>query len=734
MGICAALVVASLAVTASAQSFEPLYTEEELALIAPTSTDPLRSFLAPGTVPDYDFWLTHGYWKTQNRPTPTTPRAFVEVDEVEPNNFTTQAQPINLGTAGGKFNEMRVNGTFSTFTFIQTVVAEENGSIPKAIPTNLGVGEITAAMSEIGDGIHGSSGTQQGDFDFYKTDFLPAGVFIEADITTFDAGATFSSYLMIWNASGQLLAEDGAPGRDAEIGYRVSTPGFYYIAVGGAHDSFAVGGTGFDNNVPRNPFLPGSGAGYGSEGLYNITIRVSDVDYVEVELQAGDVLAISSESPFSVALEASLETIDGEVMISSTAEIFRTFGVTATYLYPDSSPFSSIFGNIHAPYVIDQDGTYRIAFRGTAPVDYSMDLRVLRPGLETATAPNPVAQVIYLNMGEVSLIYTPDGDALLAPPMRVNPSVFDEFLPNREIDITPFYSFLNQLFELDTELPVRVAEFNFARTLMRDYVASHLPGNVQVVIGERVDADDENSAEILIGGTIAETRLNTIGISETIDPGNFEVHEQAIVLLDTLANYIPTVDVFSVQTGDPDIDGAEADRQYRNMVIKLIGNIVVHEAGHFLGNFHTDNGNSVYNIMDQGGFIEDILGLGPDDQYNTIDDFDPVFLTDVFADEIFSDGFENSEAVVRFGVNAGAPDVNLSNLYVDYEAAYSGLGTIDSPFDNTGRAVNRLDAGGTINVYTSAGTESFTGAQVIRKPMTIRNITPESGVVRIGGE
>ena len=45
-----------------------------------------------------------------------------------------------------------------------------------------------------------------------------------------------------------------------------------------------------------------------------------------------------------------------------------------------------------------------------------------------------------------------------------------------------------------------------------------------------------NVSRIIIGGTIAESGISTIGIAQSIDPGNFETDETALVLLDVLSN------------------------------------------------------------------------------------------------------------------------------------------------------------------------------------------------------
>ena len=44
-----------------------------------------------------------------------------------------------------------------------------------------------------------------------------------------------------------------------------------------------------------------------------------------------------------------------------------------------------------------------------------------------------------------------------------------------------------------------------------------------------------NVSRIIVGGTIAESGVGTIGIAQSIDPGNFDTAETALVLLDLLS-------------------------------------------------------------------------------------------------------------------------------------------------------------------------------------------------------
>ena len=98
---------------------------------------------------------------------------------------------------------------------------------------------------------------------------------------------------------------------------------------------------------------------------------------------------------------------------------------------------------------------------------------------------------------------------------------------------------------------------------------------------------------MVIGGTYQElvgipTVVNPglIGIAESVDVGNFDTTETALVMQDVLvgsANAIPLgvpLLVFSTS-------------------LKLIASVVAHEAGHFFGGLHQEGSNATFGIMDQ---------------------------------------------------------------------------------------------------------------------------------------
>ncbi len=152
----------------------------------------------------------------------------------------------------------------------------------------------------------------------------------------------------------------------------------------------------------------------------------------------------------------------------------------------------------------------------------------------------------------------------------------------------------------------------------------------------------ENVSRIYVAGTIAETGINTIGIAQYIDPGNFGHQDEAIVLLDVLsAPAGPESSLNSYMDATSDRIG---------FVSAAVANVTAHEVGHTIGNYHTDNANDVHNMMDSGGagFGQNLYGVGPDNLGGTADDENIEFEVDTYSPV---EGFlheENTENVTSW--------------------------------------------------------------------------------------
>ena len=154
-----------------------------------------------------------------------------------------------------------------------------------------------------------------------------------------------------------------------------------------------------------------------------------------------------------------------------------------------------------------------------------------------------------------------------------------------------------------------------------------------------------NVSRIIVGGTIAESGVSTIGIAQSIDPGNFDTEETALVLLDVLSE--PAGPSSSLNTYLTPASDRIA------FVAQALSNVTAHEGGHFFGDFHTDNASDRINLMDSGGAnFQNLFGVGPDGVGGTADDLDVDFGDDVFARNEGFVGTEDTLGRIVFGLTS----------------------------------------------------------------------------------
>ena len=153
-----------------------------------------------------------------------------------------------------------------------------------------------------------------------------------------------------------------------------------------------------------------------------------------------------------------------------------------------------------------------------------------------------------------------------------------------------------------------------------------------------------NVSRIVIGGTRSQLGIDTVGISPTVDPGNFAREETAVVLLDQASapagSGVRTINEFI--TPDTDVIG---------LVGSVLGFVASHEAGHYLGDWHTQPNNGVVSIMDTFDLTQ--LGLGPDFVFGTADDIDVDFVVDQLIEGHI--GAAHTMARVAFALSSPVP-------------------------------------------------------------------------------
>ncbi|GAB3815705.1 PPC domain-containing protein [Kribbella italica] len=521
-------------------------------------------------------------------------------DEQEPdaisgaNDSQAAAEPVNgFGTGANQNPRLRILGTMPNLAPSQVTIpagTEDNGAIPLATETGIGVNKGAAiTTATLGDGPHGPSGDGTNDFDFYKVTANAGGLTLK--VSTEGTVGT-DTVVGVYTPAGELIAsdDDSGAGVTSLLTFDLPAVGDYYVLVAG----FSLAGP-----FPADPNDSGSGLGGGDTGNYQVALSVAQVDkdYYAVKLKKGDVLGGSVTGSASRLV---VHRVDGSQGVGSEQD--------ASSLYPVTSPLPG-GGNAVFAYVAEEAGWYAVSVEAGVG-NYDATVEAYRPGSEV----DKKQQTIFLDF---------DG-------ARVNTAIFGG--PGVRT-LSPFSAFVARWglprtaeSQLITRITATVTE-----NIKQDLIAKGLNPNVQVkVLNSRDHADpfgQENVSRVIVGGTIAESGIDTIGIAQTIDPGNFGHEESALALLDVLSD---PANGF----GDPSINsylpaGAPAAQKIK-FVSQVVANVVSHETGHFVGSYHVDQFNTTYNLMDQGGNFPLLYGVGPDGLGGTADDVDVDFGEDTY--------------------------------------------------------------------------------------------------------
>jgi len=363
--------------------------------------------------------------------------------------------------------------------------------------------------------------------------------------------------------------------------------------------------TGF-NAMQEDPQDSGSGNGAGAEGPYGVTfgLDAADVDVYAVDLQEGDVLGGSVSGTASVL---SISDPAGREAMGSAQD--------ASGIYPASSPLPG-GGNAVFDHVAARDGRHYVAVLGE-PGNYDVTLEVYRRSAQTTGA----TQTVFLDF---------DGQ-------RVNTNIFGG--PGTR-QLSPLSSVLGRW-----GIPSSQQDALIDRVVATVEENLRRSGAQVNVLNSRDQADpfgQPDVSRLIVGGTIEESGIATIGIAQSIDPGNFETEETALILLDVVSG--PSNDSASFNA----YIAPSSDRV--RFVGTALGNIASHEAGHYLGSFHVDQYNDVLNLMDQGGNFPLLYGVGPDGVGGTADDPDVDFGEDLLNPGEGFTGIENTAARTRWAL------------------------------------------------------------------------------------
>lgn len=595
----------------------------------------------------------------QQRITEAEPTVLTQVGAIR-NNTPGTAQSLPLGFGLTEFEAIDVRGTLGEVAepagFVPT---EDDGSIILANDIGLTAGQTVAITGNIGDGPNANVNFL--DTDFYAITGAKAGDVITAYAGSKGLAAPVDPAVLIYDASGRLLAYNddilnnyssfagGAKNpttTDSFIAFDVPEDGDYYVAVVGS--SGAGNLLGFE--VPPDPFDSFSKETPSPTlGDYVLTLGLNgfDQDYYAVQLDGGDIFGANISG---AAQDLALYNSDGELLMGSSQDL----GATA---YSTSSPLPT-GGNASLARVIPATGTYYLRALGSRSGGYLINARVFRPAIEDDG--DNARQVLYLDFNGAELnnaIFGGGGERTVLSPLGA-------FMAGFNLDGGFQNAVIDSVIATVTE------------NLVRDMKARGNNPNFTLEIRNSRDHQDPfgqpNISRVVVGGTFEELypqfgffgNPGLLGIAQSVDVGNFNTEETAVILLDLLADPDELTEV-SLNTYPVNPRSSAARAQF---VGQAIGNIVSHEAGHFFGNWHTDddieptNGfqqqidlttRGVNDLMDKSSPIWMLYGVGPDRIWGTRDDQDIDFIGDDFDPDEHFRGYEDTLNTLAFVLTSG---------------------------------------------------------------------------------
>jgi hypothetical protein len=360
---------------------------------------------------------------------------------------------------------------------------------------------------------------------------------------------------------------------------------------------------------------------------------LGDRDWFRLELQAGDVFGAAARGRGS--LNPSLRLLDSAGTLLFANDDSSKWG--QTYLPSDSPlPRATKNSDAEANYVMSTAGTYylEVSASGDARTgSYEMDTMVARPGMEAK--PVGTRQILFLDFdgADVDLNKFADKDA--GGIRHLSP--LSSFLPAWELTAADEDAIIDAVLarvtdNLSTYLQANGENDNFGIEILnsRDHT-------------DRFGIDPLVS-RVVVGGTTAEAHLpDADGKSQDVDVGNFKTDDEAIVTLDFVAGGLALPN----HTANQAID----------FIAIGIATLVVHEAGHIFGVFHstspTDTDPGLVGLSDTR--TNSCLGIsfGPDGLFQTEDDFELRFITDDYDLESPYRGRNDTLNTVAFGLSVG---------------------------------------------------------------------------------
>ena len=524
------------------------------------------------------------------------------------------------------------------------------------------------------------------------------------------AAAKAETIAYVQQRAGGALAGTGAGESDVgEIGAEGFSSGFQTVNEVENNDGF--------NNAQPLPL----GTIQGVDVVGNNT-GIFDEDWYSFTLDAGDILdfkvvaSIVSNPLISLYNASNQEIASG---LSNAVVLPASSPLTGTNLLGTKVVSLNDRASLH--YVAPTTARYYIRI-GDVLGAYTASLRLYRAPLEQASA--GTKQILFIDF---------DGGIIQRSLFGLGPG---------SSRMSPMNNFLQQLNLQPADESALISQVMARLQSKFDNLAQNTTNrNFGIELRNSRDHADPwgnaNVSRVVVGGTWQELVNNPaapstgiLGIAESVDLGNFDTTETAIVMLDTL---IATYRGLIVNGATPQL----------NAVAELMAVVIAHEAGHFFGGYHQDPSNLIFPIMDQFYAPTITGGAGRDGIFGTADDLPMVFGVDRFAatPPFLVGGINDTVNIIGYGLSSGQVGGRINgNVFVDRNLSrtkdsgdtnlpgarvYVDLNGNDQYDGNESSAIS--DSLGNYSILVPAG--SYTVRQVV--PPGYRLTTPVSGEINV---
>ena len=369
-----------------------------------------------------------------------------------------------------------------------------------------------------------------------------------------------------------------------------------------------------------------------------------DVDFYSIALSQGDVVQFYVES-LTADHSVQLELFDAMDALTVTT---RTDVLSAPIFVAPTAPFITSPGNDFADWsasliwVVQADRDVVIAvssddeFGSLDTGDYTLHITRVRAPIETA--PPGTTLRVFLDFDGAMIT---QGDIYNPAPGPDPLSPLADFLPDWGLDATDEDAVIDAIL---AGVQLRIDDLERLNPLFQ-----------YELLNSRDHADPFGEpfvTRVIIGGTIDELGVATIGIAESLDVGDFAPNQTAFLLLDILSSETNSVSLNNIPR-DPGFSMIDAIGQ-------AVSILTSHELGHNIGGVHTENGNGTRSVMDAGGsnIPRNLYGVGADGIFGTEDDEVVLFAVDEYigsGPNSSLEGFEptNFVAAIAFGGPTG---------------------------------------------------------------------------------